>query len=69
MSHQTLIKTIQSELEKINDEIDLKIIRGIAYRKEAQRHKFLLSHLTRAVRKDRTGWLHRAAHMMSSFLL
>lgn len=66
---KTLINTIHTELDRINETIDLKIIRGQSYSKEARRHKFLLSHLTRAIRKDRTNWVQRTAHMMSSFLL
>ena len=66
---KTLINTIHAELDRINEAIDLKIIRGQSYAKEARRHKFLLSHLTQAIRKDRTNWVQRTAHMMSSFLL
>lgn len=69
MSKNKLIKTIHTELEKINEQIDLKIIRGISYGREARRHKFLISHLTQAIRKTDTSWMSRTAHMVSSFLL
>ena len=44
--HQT-IKTIRMELAKINQEIDLRIIKGVAYAREARRHKYLTSQLAR----------------------
>ena len=45
MSKNILIKELQKELSKLNDLIDLKIIRGLSYKKEAKRHKFLLNQL------------------------
>lgn len=69
MSKNRLIKTIHTELEKINEQIDLKIIKGVSYKKESMRHKFLTSHLTQALRNHNTNWMQRTAHMVSSFLL
>lgn len=69
MSKNRLIKTIHTELDKINEQIDLKIIRGMSYRRESMRHKFLTSHLTQAIRKTNTGWMRQAASMVTSFLL
>ncbi len=69
MSKSKLIKTIQSELDLINEQIDLKIIRGRSYQKEARRHKFLISHLTQAIRNNNSSWMQKTAHMVSSFLL
>ncbi len=69
MSNNKLINTIHAEIDRINESIDLKIIKGQSYAREARRHKFLLSHLTQAIRKDRTNWLQKTATMMSSFLL
>lgn len=45
MSQQKLVQEISSELQKINEEIDFKIIKGFPYRREARRHKMLLSML------------------------
>ncbi|MBP7006703.1 MAG: hypothetical protein QG644_65 [Patescibacteria group bacterium] len=42
MSQKQYIKIIERELQKINQEIDLKILRGEDYRKEARDHKLLL---------------------------
>lgn len=70
MSKQKLITTIHTELEKINEQIDLKIIQGLEYKKEARRHKFLVSHLTQVIRgKVQRSWTSRVSHMMASFLL
>ncbi len=70
MSKQKLITTIHTELEKINEQIDLKIIQGLEYKREARRHKFLVSHLTQVIRGEaRTSWVTRVSRMMASFLL
>ncbi len=73
MSTNTRIKTIQSELERINQEIDMKILRGLSYKKEAKHHKFLLTHLSELQRNQKTvigpRWFAKASHVMSSFLL
>ena len=81
MSTSNLIKTIQKELEKLNSEIDVKIIKGFSYKKESQRHKFLsaqLAVLTRpaqrfdmniARRSIYGGWLRRASRAIASFTL
>lgn len=45
MSKSKLLSTISSELEEINNQIDWKVIKGIPYRREAKRHKLLLSML------------------------
>jgi len=45
MSKITLEKTIREELTKLNDMIDMKILRGLPYRREALRHRFLLARL------------------------
>jgi hypothetical protein len=45
MSKYRLSKIIQAEINKLNEVIDLKIIRGLPYKQEARRHKFLLNQL------------------------
>lgn len=71
MSKQKLITTIHTELEKINEQIDLKIIQGLEYKRESKRHKFLVSHLTQVIRGETTkrSWTNRLSHVMASFLL
>ncbi|KKS30845.1 MAG: hypothetical protein UV60_C0002G0030 [Parcubacteria group bacterium GW2011_GWA2_43_11] len=45
MSKTTLFQKIHSELDKLNDRIDTKIIKGLQYEKEARRHRELLATL------------------------
>lgn len=52
MSQQQLSQAIEQELEKLNARIDLKIIRGQSYVREARRHRFLLK---------QTHWLRQRA--------
>jgi len=42
MSQKQYIKTIEKEIQRINRIIDLKILRGEAYFREARDHKLLL---------------------------
>ena len=44
--HQT-VKAIRTEIEKLNREIDICIIKGIPYARQALRHKALRSQLAR----------------------
>jgi hypothetical protein len=45
MSKSKIVTTIQKELARVNEEIDLKILRGEPYKREARHHKVLLSQL------------------------
>lgn len=45
MSEIKLLKTIDRELCQINEKIDMKIIQGVPYKKEARQHKLLVSML------------------------
>ena len=56
MSKHRTIKVIQMELERLNREIDLKIIHGLSYRRESHRHKMLTSQL-RHLMPSRFQWL------------
>jgi hypothetical protein len=42
MSQKQYLKTLEKEIKNINQKIDLKIIRGESYKKEARDHKLLL---------------------------
>jgi len=64
MSKNQLTHSIAVELRKLNEVIDMKIVRGQAYRAEARRHKELLSRLNRANR-ERSFF---GAFRMASFL-
>ena len=66
MTKQQTITTINKEINKINEEIDMKIIQGLAYRAEARRHKTLIQKLRSEVRPT---WQYRLSRMVTSFLL
>ncbi len=42
MSHTQYLKMLEKEIQKINNKIDLKILQGETYFKEARDHKLLL---------------------------
>lgn len=42
MSQKQYLKMLEREIQKINQQIDLKILRGENYSKEARDHKLLL---------------------------
>ncbi|MBU6370457.1 MAG: hypothetical protein KGH93_02195 [Patescibacteria group bacterium] len=71
MSKLALEKTIRDELKKLNDAIDVKVIRGLSYRREALRHRFLLSRLSDLHRpaKFAAGWLERSLSNIAMMLL
>ena len=62
---------IREELRKLNDVIDIKILKGLSYRREALRHRFLLSRLSDMHRlpKFNSTWLKRAMNVMATFVL
>ena len=71
MSKFILEKKIQTELKKINGIIDVKIIEGVSYRREALRHRFLLNRLSDLHRlsKFHSSWFQRATNVVATFLL
>lgn len=54
MSRDTLTQEIRKELDKLNERIDKKIIKGLHFEAEAKRHKDLLAALHRAEAESRT---------------
>jgi hypothetical protein len=55
MSKNTLTREIERELEKLNDTIDHKIIKGLPYKTEARRHKELSATLRKVVSDEEDG--------------
>jgi hypothetical protein len=47
MSKHQIVRELRREISKLNRIIDLAIIRGVSYRDEARRHKFLTAQLAR----------------------
>ena len=54
MSQSQYLKMLEKEIQKINKKIDLKILKGEAYWKEARDHKLLLKKV-RYPTKQRLG--------------
>jgi len=55
MSQTQYLKMIEREIQKINKKIDLKIMRGETYWKEARDHKLLLKKVRYHTRKNFFG--------------
>jgi hypothetical protein len=45
MSRQQYIDVLKREVEKLNKQIDIKILQGLNYSSEARKHKLLLSEI------------------------
>lgn len=56
--------SIHDELKRINEQIDLKIIKGQSYAREAKMHKRLRNQL---VQMRRSAWLTRSFGFASFF--
>jgi len=71
MSTFILEKKIQAEIKKINRVIDTKILKGLPYRREALRHRFLLNRLVdlHRVSKFHSNWFQRSVNVIATFLL
>jgi hypothetical protein len=64
-----LAHNIRKEIKKLNREIDLKIIKGLPYRAEARRHKFLVSQFYGFYDSTKKSWLQRTVQVFASFVL
>lgn len=53
MSKSQLRTFIEQELDKLNQRIDLKILEGESFRRDAARHKLLLSQYQKLQRKEK----------------
>lgn len=52
MSQKQYLKTIEREIQNINKKIDMKIVRGEAYFREARDHKLLLQKMRYLSRRN-----------------
>jgi hypothetical protein len=50
MTRENFTKKAQEEIENLNQVIDMKIIKGVSYRNEAKRHRFLMSKIGNTTR-------------------
>lgn len=70
MSKNTLARMIRKEIDSLNWEIDVKIVRGLPYKQEARRHKFLTSQLRYLSRAGFDGgFFGKTAQLLTSFVL
>jgi hypothetical protein len=69
MSKNILAKTIKKEIATLNWNIDMKIIKGLPYKQDARRHKFLIAQLQYLTRSTSSSWLERTAGLVTSFML
>jgi hypothetical protein len=63
MSKTILIKELKKEINNLNAVIDMKIIRGLPYKTEARRHKFLQKQL------QSLSWKSSFNHFISYFAI
>ncbi len=57
MTREQYVKIIEKELHQINKKIDLKILRGQEYSREARDHKLLLKKIRQNTRRSLFGKL------------
>jgi hypothetical protein len=67
MKRYILIRRIESEIAKLNEEIDVRIMKGISYKNLSLRHKILMTQL-RAVKRS-PSLVNRFAQYASVFLM
>ncbi len=60
---------LRKEIKKLNKDIDLKIIKGLPYKAEARRHKFLVSQFYGFYETTKTNWFKKTLHVFASFVL
>lgn len=60
MSQTQYLKMLEKEIQKINEKIDLKILQGQEYKKEARNHKLLLRKIRYHTRQN---FMQRMIHL------
>lgn len=61
--------TVKKEIKKLNRIIDLKIIKGLPYKAEARRHKFLASQFYINNSRPKASMFRKMSHVFASFVL
>ena len=69
MSEMQSYTKLKKEIKKLNKNIDLKIIKGLPYKAEARRHKFLVSQFYISNVKPHASFFRKASHVLASFIL
>ncbi len=68
MSKQQFKSALQEELNKLNEQIDWKVLRGLPYAREARRHRQIVAELRRLNRHHLGLWRALASSTLSLFL-
>lgn len=69
MSKIQFIHNVRKEIRRLNKDIDLKIIKGLPYKAEARRHKFLVSQFYGFYETTKKSWFQKTMHALASFTL
>jgi hypothetical protein len=69
MSKHQALRAIKNEIKRLNHEIDLRIIKGLSYKEQSRRHKYLMAQLNQLGRSQ-SSWFGRLnlASAFSSFM-
>lgn len=68
MSKNQMVGAIEREIKALNWRIDVKIVQGLSYAKEARRHKMLVRQLSMLAPR-RFGFFSRMSQAMALFTL
>jgi hypothetical protein len=70
VNKNTFIKELRKEINKLNQEIDRRIVRGISYKTLSRKHKVLVAQLNSATRYPSSsyGFFDRLNRVVSTFM-
>lgn len=66
MSKHQALRTIRTEVERLNQDIDLRIIKGMSYARQSRRHKFLMKQLAQLSTSGHS-WFSRSMNFANFF--
>lgn len=70
MSKRQLIRTIKKEIADLNWVIDMKIVKGLSYKKESKRHSLLCTQLNYLTREERqSGFFSKLGRAFATLVL
>ena len=69
MTKIKIVYNLKKEIKKLNHDIDLKIIKGLPYKAEARRHRFLVSQFYGFYESSKKSWFQRTVGVFASFVL
>ena len=69
MTKIKIVYNLKKEIKKLNNDIDLKIIKGLPYKAEARRHRFLVSQFYGFYESSKKSWFQSTVGTFASFVL